>query len=145
MIDPISYFTGAALLSGVIETGKMALSGVIGNSVNTAVWRAIPEIHQWYQGEGQPVNHHLQRALRTAYIAATEQVLEQARREVDEDTVPWCYQALQWVKNQSDLLKDETCRPLCHRTDGSRRISSSRRPGMPQREWRLSASLSPAC
>ncbi len=122
MIDPISYFTGAALASGAIEAGKWvaqsAFSGLVGNSFNTAVWRAIPEIQQWYRGEGQPANHHLQRALRTAYLAATGQFLEHARSEashasksIDDDTVAWCDQSLEWLKTQSGLLKDEAYRP----------------------------------
>jgi tetratricopeptide (TPR) repeat protein len=99
-MDPISFFVATS-----------ALGGVIGNSTNAAVWKLIPEFQKWYQGEGQPVNHHVQRALRAAYLSATERLLEEARGELDEEKLSWCYRALQWVSTQSGLLKNETYKP----------------------------------
>ena len=122
-MDPLSYFVGSAILSGAFETGKYvvsaAASGLVGNSFHNAVVHKIPEIRQFFQGAGQPTNHHLQRALRTAYLAATRRLLENARAEathlsasrIDDDCSAWCDQALVWVKGQSDLLKDEKYQP----------------------------------
>ncbi len=123
MLDPQTWFMGTALLSGAIEGGKWlagaAASGLVGNSFHAAVLRAVPDIQKWYRGEGQPANHHIQRALRKAYLGATRQLLESARSEVapasrrriDEDSSAWCKQALYWVKAQAKLLKDERYKP----------------------------------
>ena len=123
MIGLLSYLTASAVISGAGEAGKFvwqsAASGLIGNTFHNAVWRAVPEVQRWYRGEGQPVNHHMQRAFRAAYLGATGQLLRNekseapglARKGIDDDTAVWCDQALGWVKAQSDLLTDERYQP----------------------------------
>ena len=124
MLDPLSYFTGAAALAGVVHTAsgflvQSAVSGLIGNSFHRAVCDVIPDIRRWRHGQGEPANHHLQRALRKSYLAATRQLLQhvhaesglKARQAIDEDTPVWCERALAWLKTQMACLEDERYQP----------------------------------
>ena len=104
MIDPVSFFT-------VVSA---AGSGLVGNTAYAAAVHLIPQVQRWYKGEGQPVNHHLQRALRSAYLSATRDALKQAGTRapsIFDDTSAWCARALEWVQAQSHLLKDESYHP----------------------------------
>jgi len=100
-MDPITFFIGSA-----------AVSGPIGNATYAVACKAAPKIRDWIRGEGQPANHHLQRALREAYLAATKDLLDRPRHDAGSsltaaDTVEWLKSALKWLGVEREKLKDK--------------------------------------
>ncbi len=100
-MDPISFFIGSA-----------AVSGPIGNATYALACRAAPRVRDWIRGEGQPVNHHLQRALREAYLSATKDLLDGAARDaassfITADTFEWLRRALKWIGTEKKKLEDK--------------------------------------
>ena len=111
-MDPLSFFTAAAAAIPVGKIAEAAWTGIVGNTAHTEFWKAVPRIQTWIRGEGKPANHHLQRAFRSAYLAATKDLLEAVKLAEEKDLVhSWRDQALQWFETQKDFLADEHYQP----------------------------------
>ena len=100
MVPIITFFVGSAV------------GGAIGNKTYALACKAAPRVRDWIRGEDQPVNHHLQRALRTAFLSATKDLLEDAGRHADSslveaDTRKWFEGALIWVAAEVKKLEDK--------------------------------------
>jgi tetratricopeptide (TPR) repeat protein len=99
-MDPISLFVVQA-----------AVGGPIGNKAYALACKAAPKVQEWIRGKGQPVNHHLQRALRISYLSATKDLLQKGADAevtlVDADAPVWFKSALKWVSDEEHKLNDK--------------------------------------
>ena len=70
MVDPCTYLTAAAVVNSIAGS---VVTGMAGNAGWAAVLTVYGKVDEWRRGQGQPVNHHLQRALRISLLSATKQ------------------------------------------------------------------------
>ncbi|MGA2711573.1 MAG: NB-ARC domain-containing protein [Bryobacteraceae bacterium] len=110
MVDPCTYLTAVAIVNSI--AGSVA-TGIAGNAGWAAVSAVYGKVDEWRHGQGQPVNHHLQRALRVSLLSATKHLVESSRPKtfLDADQLEWFDRALRWISAEEARLKDPKWEP----------------------------------
>jgi tetratricopeptide (TPR) repeat protein len=114
VVDLCTSLTAFALVNSV--AGSVGL-GMAGNAGWAAVSAVYGKVDEWRRGQGQPVNHHLQRALRVSLLSATKSLVESSPvpllpdNLLNSDQRTWFDRALRWISAEEVKLKDPKWKP----------------------------------